>query len=124
MGDFNAKTGSGHTHYPENIGKYGKGHLNSNGEHLLQYAKENDLVLTNTIFPHKLSHRTTWTSIERNNNHLSSDGTVRRNPYRNQIDYILTKTLHKKLLLNSRSHSGISTPTDHNPVKTKIKLDW
>ena len=100
-----------------------EGHLNSNGEHL-QYAKENDLVLTNTIFPHKLSHRTTWTSIERNNNHLSSDGTVRRNPYRNQIDYILTKTLHKKLLLNSRPHSGISTPTDHNLVKTKIKLDW
>ena len=124
IGDFNAKTGSGHTHFPNNIGKYGKGHLNSNGEHLLQYAKENNLVLTNTLFPHKLCHRTTWTSMERTKNHLSSDGKARRNPYRNQIDYIMIKTLYRKLIMDSRSHSGISTPTDHKLVKTKIKLEW
>ena len=49
LGDFNAKTGSGHERFPENIGKFGKGHLNSNGEQLLQYPKENELVLTNTF---------------------------------------------------------------------------
>ena len=47
--DFNAKTGSSHSIYPENVGKFGKGHLNSNGEWLLDYAKENGLVLTNTL---------------------------------------------------------------------------
>ena len=83
LGDFNAKTGSGHTLYPENIDKYGKGHINSNGEYLLDYAKDNHLVITNTLFPHKLAHRTTWTSLERVNQHLSKDGTVRRSPYRN-----------------------------------------
>ena len=93
-------------------------------EHLLQYAKENNLVLTNTLFPHKLCHRTTWTSMERIKNHLSSDGKARRNPYRNQIDYIIMKTLHRKLIMDSRSHSGISTPTDHKLVKAKIKLEW
>ena len=32
LGDMNAKTGSAHNRYPESIGKYGKGHINSNGE--------------------------------------------------------------------------------------------
>ena len=90
IGDFNAKTGSGHTFYPENIGKFGKGQINSSGEYLLEYAKENELVLTNTLFPHKLCHRTTWTSADRVNDHMASDGNFRRNPYRNQIDYLKT----------------------------------
>ena len=57
-----------------------------------EYTKENNLILTKTLFCHKLSHRTTWTFIERVNPHLSIDGTVRRNPYRNQIDYIVANT--------------------------------
>ena len=39
LGDFNAKTGSGHRNFPEVVGKYGKGHINSNGEYLITYAK-------------------------------------------------------------------------------------
>ena len=125
LGNFNAKTGSGHHNYPENIGKYGKGHINSNGENLLDYAKENSLVLTNTLFPHKLAHRTTWTCSERIQPHNSStDGTPHRNPYRNQIDYIITKQIHQKLITDSRSYSGISTSTDHKLVKAQIKLQW
>ena len=30
-GDMNAKIGSGHYDYPECIGRYGKGNINSNG---------------------------------------------------------------------------------------------
>ena len=91
LADMNAKTGSGHHHYPENIGKYGKGELNSNGEQLLDLSKENNLILTNTLFPHKLTHRTTWTSLERIHDHKHADGTKRRNQYRNQIGYVITK---------------------------------
>ena len=43
LGDFNAKTGSGHKQYPNNMGKYGKGHINSNGEHLLSKRKKTTL---------------------------------------------------------------------------------
>ena len=124
LGDFNAKTGSGHERFPENIGKFGKGHLNGNGEQLLQYAKENELVLTNTLFNIKLAHRTTWTCLERINPHLTHDGTTRRNPYRNQIDYILTKNIHKIFIQNSRSYGGITVQTDHKLVKATLKLDW
>ena len=51
----------------ENMGKA----ILTTTEKLLQYAKENDLVLTNTLFPHKLAHRPTWTSLERINPHLT-----------------------------------------------------
>ena len=52
LGDFNAKTGSGYRDYPDTMGKYGKGKLNSSGKCLLDYAKENELYLTNTTFKH------------------------------------------------------------------------
>ena len=124
LGDFNAKTGSGHKLYPNNIGQYGKGHLNLNDEHFLEYTKENNLILTKTLFYDKLDHRTTWTSLERVNPHLGIDGTVRRNSYRIQIDYIFTKFIHRNLFLDSRSHGNLSTTTDHKLVKVKINLEW
>ena len=110
--------------FSESMGKFGKGIRNSNGEHLLEYAMQNDLVLTNTFFPHKIAHRTTWTSHERIEDHLSSDGTPRRNPYRNQIDYIICKSMHKILLQESRSYGGTGTKTDPKLVKATFKLDW
>ena len=59
LGDFNAKTGSGWRYFPDNIGRFGKGHVNENGHALLEFTAKNDLVLTNTLFFHKLCHRTT-----------------------------------------------------------------
>ena len=124
LGDMNAKTGSGHYEYPENIGKYGKGKLNNNGEFLLDLARDNKLILTNTLFPHRLAHRTTWTSNERIKDHKHADGTNRRNPYRNQIDYTITKKTHRQFIQNSRSYSGIETYTDHKLVKAEMRLEW
>ena len=118
-GDFNAKTGGSFENYPNNIGKYGRGNkTNSNGDFLLDLAYNNNLCLTNTLFNHKLSHRTTWTSPE------TSDDNNRRNPYRNQIDYIITKNMFRNIVLNSRSYSGIETYTDHNQVKAEIRFEW
>ncbi len=68
-GDFNAKTGSGYKNYPNNVGFYGKDALNSNSH---------NLVLTDTIFNHKKSHRTTWESPQKTN-------TNHKNPVRNQM---------------------------------------
>ena len=92
VGDFNAKTGSGWREFSKNMGKYGKGHINSIGRFPLELLSKHDFVLSNTLFKHKLAHRTTWTAPEKLNNHNSQDGSVRRNPYRNQIDYIITKS--------------------------------
>lgn len=59
-GDLNAKTGTGHIDYPDNIGRYGKGEINQNGRYLAEMLHRTDMYLTNTTFKHKMSHRTTW----------------------------------------------------------------
>ena len=112
VGDFNAKTGSSWQIYKENMGRFGKGHTNSNGERLLEFASNNELIITNTCFNHKLSHRTTWTAPRRKEQIpiQKSDGKPRRNPYRNQIDYILTRIPHKQFIQDSRSYGGTKTP--------------
>ena len=109
--------------YPENMGKYRNGRLNTNGRCLLEYAKENYMILTNTMFNHKMYHRTTWTAPDRitYNHH---DGNPRRNPYRNQIDYVLIKNTFRRLIYNSRSYGGFETNSDHKAVIMNMKLAW
>ena len=51
------------------------------------------------------------------------DGTERRNPIRNQIDFIITRKDIKHLVANSRSYGGISTNTDHKMVIANVNLD-
>ena len=123
-GDFNAKTGSSHTDHPQVVGRYGKGQTNSNGAQLVETCMRNELILTNTCFQHKMAHRTTWECPERKENHKDKDGNIRRNAYRNQIDYVILKQIHKKLLIDSRSYSGTHTNSDHRLVKTTLELKW
>ena len=123
-GDFNAKTGQGHEEYPKVIGSHGKGEVNENGNYLIDVCARNELVLTNTLFQHKMAHRTTWVCPERKHNHTDKCGTTRRNPYRNRIDYIIMRQQHRKLAQDSRSYSGTETTTDHRLVKTRLKLEW
>ncbi len=47
-GDMNAKMGSGHWEHPEVVGQYWKGEVNSNREHLIEFALQNEMFLTNT----------------------------------------------------------------------------
>ena len=60
LGDFNAKTETGYSIYPDNMGQYGKGKLNENGFALLELCKTHDLYLANTKFQHKMTYRTIW----------------------------------------------------------------
>ena len=48
-GNFNAKTGSGWNIFKENIGKYGKGLMNSSGRRLLELCKAQNLCIMNTL---------------------------------------------------------------------------
>ena len=88
---MNAKTGSASREHPECVGRYGKGIVNSNGEHLIEFALANQLFLTNTKSKHKMCHRTTWAAPDKNNDTKDKDGSIRRNLYRNQIDYLIMK---------------------------------
>ena len=53
-----------------------------------------------------------------------TDGKPRRNPYRNQIDYILTRRKHMCFVEDSRSYGGTTTSSDHKMVISKLKLKW
>ena len=131
LGDFNAKTGSAWKEYPEVMGKFGKGLVNNNGLALLECMKTNGMVLTNTLFRHKLSHITTWeapmktfTNKSENKLLLGPDGKPRRNPFRNQIDYIAVRSEHRRFVKNSKSTNNINTETDHKMVKTEMNFEW
>ena len=95
--------------------------MNSSGEALLQFCKLMGMHLSNTHFQHKLAHITTWESPERHSC-KGPDDQPRRNPFRNQIDYILVprKLMHR--VVDCRSYSGINTYTDHRLVILEIRL--
>ena len=92
----------------------------------MEFANSNDLVLTNTLFRHKMAHRTTWECPLRKNetNYVTANGKkeIRRNPYRNQIDYIMINNKYRRYVHDSRSYNGIATTTDHKMVMTKLDL--
>ena len=126
-GDFNAKTGSAFSDqiYTRNIGKYGKGEVNSNGYQLLEFAKTNDLKLTNTFFKHKQCHRTTWEAPDRINGCIDSKhNEPRRNPYRNQTDYICARIDDNLKITDARSYGGMSCKSDHKLVLVDTQFKW
>ena len=69
-----------------------------------------------------MAHRTTWEAPFRR--FITKSGEERRNPIRNQIDYIVTKAEHRKFVTDARSHGGIWTATDHKLVRTNLKVEW
>lgn len=91
-GDQNAKTGLGNKEFPDVIGRYGKGEMNSGGRKLAEMLMRNEMILCNTMFPHKMAHRTTWEAPERKEDHRDRNGEIRRNPYRNQIHHDQERT--------------------------------
>lgn len=119
-GDFNAQIGTAYWKYPNNMGPFGKGKLNSNGQELLELTARNDLLVTNTTFQHKLSHVTTWEAPTRKL--IYRDGTKRINPFRNQIDFILARSKDRLRITDSRSYSGTTTYTDHRLVLTTMRI--
>ena len=95
---------------------------------------QNNLVLPNTLFPHKMTHKTTWTSHERVEDHLSfnrtsSVKTCTKSFCRNQ-DHVVEqeRKLIKnwlKLLLNKTGGAPVNgtpfTPEEIQKASQKLK---
>ena len=60
LGDFNARVGSDFQSWGSVIGPHGMGVCNSNGQRLLDFCTNNQLLVTNTWFRHKPIHKATW----------------------------------------------------------------
>merc|ERR1712002_109576 len=61
QGDWNAKVGpDAYQQWAGTVGRYGVGETNDRGLRLLEFAQHHRLTIANTLFPHKMSRRTTW----------------------------------------------------------------
>ena len=107
LGDFNAKLGR------EDIFKpiIGQESLhqdsNDNGIRLVNFATPKNLVVKNTMFPHRHIHKYTWTS---------PDGKTH-----NQIDHVLIDRRWHSSVLDVRSFRGADCDTDHYLVVAKVR---
>ena len=110
-GNWNAKVGKdAQADWGEVCGPYCNVETYEKGLRLLEFATFNNLVLTNTLGPHKPSRRWTW---------HSQDG-----KHHNQIDYILVKkhfrsgvNIHK-----TRSFPGADIGCDHVLVMMSFRV--
>ena len=118
-GDFNSHAGKQTEDFEDVIGNYAKGEKNNNnGRKLSEMYQRNNLILLNTVFKHKMTHRTIWTSPKQ-------PKTPRRNLYRNQIDFILIRRQkHLSLARNAKSYGGTTTTNDHKLVKANFNIKW
>ena len=106
IGDCNAKVGSQET--PGVTGKFGLGVQNEAGQRLIEFCKENALVIANTLFQQHKRRLYTWTS---------PDG-----QHRNQIDYILCSQRWRSSIQSTKTRLGADCGSDHELLITKFRL--
>ena len=105
------------------IGKYAKSDINENGEKLIELCNLHNLRITNTFFKHKSTHQTTRISpAPYKNVNDSKTKPLRKNPYRNQVDYILVRNCETIKITDLKSTTNKITMSDHKPgiMKTTI----
>ena len=72
-GDMNAKVGTDNSNNERAMGRHGCGERNNNGERLVHFCMNNNLVIGGTIFSHKNIHKLAWQSPDgRTNNQIAS----------------------------------------------------
>ena len=109
LGDMNAKVGKNNREREQAMGREGLGtDINNNGERLVDFCEENNLIIGGTLFKHKDIHKYTWTS---------PDGKTR-----NQIDHILINKKWRTSLLDVRTRRGADVASDHELLVAKIRL--
>ena len=106
IGDMNAKIGKGKEE--QTVGHYGLGERNERGDRMVQFCKENELVVTNTFFKQHPRRVYAW----------QSPGDM----YRNQIDYIMIKQRYKNSIKNVQTYPGADVNSDHCLLVAKMKL--
>ena len=106
VGDGNAKVESQET--PGVTGKFGLGVQNEAGQRLIEFCKENALVIANILFQQHKRRLYTWTS---------PDGR-----HRNQIDYILCSQRWRSSIQSAKTRPGADCGSAHELLIAKFRL--
>ena len=100
MGDWNAVVGE---QKEENcVGEFGLGKRNDRGQRLIEFCKQQKMVVTNTYFKQEKRRRYTW----------KAPGDTERY----QLDYIMVRQRYRNSVKNSHAYPGADADTDHNLV--------
>ena len=105
LGDMNAKIGIGKEGTV--VGEYGIGERNERGNRLVEFCKQNHLVIANTFKKHPRRLYTCRIPGDR---------------YRNQIYLIMIRQRFRNGIQNVQTYPGIDVNTDHCLLWAKIKL--
>ncbi|CAH2105825.1 unnamed protein product [Euphydryas editha] len=109
MGDFNAQVGARLNPDEYILGTFGHEKRSRNGQRLVEFLMEHNLVILNSIFKKKPNSKWTW---------ISPDGT-----YKNEIDYIITD--HTKVFTDINVITKLNFNTNHRmkiaEISKKIK---
>ncbi|KAK2720907.1 hypothetical protein QYM36_004702, partial [Artemia franciscana] len=87
---------------------FGHGRQNHRGEMLIDFCRDNELFITNTMFRHRKRRKVTW---------RSPDGRTA-----NMIDYILVSKRWKSSVLNTVSIADGDFNSDHVLVMSELRL--
>ena len=108
MGDYNAIIGVRNIN--DNMkctGPFGTGNRNERGERLLDFAEENNLVVTNSLFFKAANRYWTW----------EAPGGVTKN----QIYFILPTD--RKIVRDCEVITKVDTGSDHQMVRARVEID-
>ena len=107
LGDFNANVGREIIFKPTIGQEILHQESNDNGVRLVIFATSKNLVVKSAMFPHRNTHKYTWTS---------PDGKTH-----NQIDQVLIGRIWHSSILDVRSFRGADCDTDHYVVIAKVR---
>ena len=106
IGDWNVKVGSQET--PGVTGKFGLGIRNEAGQRLIEFCKENALVIANTLFQQHKRRLYPWTAPD--------------DQHQNQIDYILCSQRWRSSIQSAKTRPGADCGSDHELLIAKLRL--
>ncbi|KAK2712262.1 hypothetical protein QYM36_011074, partial [Artemia franciscana] len=90
------------------MGKFGHGRQNHRGEMLIDFCRDNELIITNTMFRHRERRQVIW---------RSPDGRTA-----NMTDYIIVGKRWKSPVLSTVSIAGSDVDSDHVLVMPELRL--
>ena len=105
-GDWNGHVGAAAAGFEEVHGGHGWGVRNAEGERVLEFAVANDLIVCNTWFMKRASHRITY---------QSGDSST-------QVDYIMYRKSLRRHVVNAKVIPGEEAATQHKLLVCDIKV--